>query len=618
MATGLGAFTEGLQGGMAARQKYDLNKQYQRILSDRGDIADRAWNVRQAADEADWMYTHKKEGMTAEQAMEGYTPNQRTVHKDPALMRLGKFLGGKIKGAFGSQSGVPEADFASPEIAPTSPVQAQAQGGSFQQGQGIPGQGGPMQPPMMADGGSIDDEMERQRALGRRTTGTLNRVPETAGGVGPDMMRDIGRGVTEGAFDDTTRAWGAADEAMGERSRAISEAEGARETGGAIRDWMWEGTKGTIKTVAALAKDVVVDNPLVQGALGFAGMDGGGEQGIPTLQQGGEYPIPDDFDPNMKLATDNAIDAPDKTDGQMAEEAMNEGEIQALENPDFAKMAAEGTRPDDLPTMTTLEWADYRSAMFQQELERGAGVKEAYEAVEFATVEVQMRGFQRGAQQAAQFLIGGHNEEAALALTNAYQYFPNGAGIRFGSVTDPKTGLPALIAMGTDEETGEPTGAPMLITNDRLSTMVAQMSDPKAFSAWTKDGHQLQLDIAKLEETQKHHTAMEGIYATNAETAQMRALASGESGGLSASEMRLREGVYRDVISQDLDLALDNPEHARSLARAMTKLESMYPGIDQNAVVDEVYRAYEADRKNMSGVEALINPQAQQTGIPEG
>ena len=600
--TGLGAFTEGLQGGMAARSKRDASKQYERILADRADVADRDWQNVLDTEQSQWMTEHG--GST-----EGYVAPTRTTIRDPALIRMGKFLGSKIKGFFGGggeeEGALGQMGIASPEIAPSSPVQQQAVSG-FQQGQGIPGQQGPMQPSYRdgglvrgyQDGGRVEDE----HGAGGFAAYLTEDIPRAAGDLVKSGFRST---ISEGKEY-------MADEAM-RRESLTEEGISAGQRGERTRDYIGEGVLAIPRMASAVTKDVLAPlKPAASFVGGFLGFDGG-EEGIST-------PTPEAAteDPAAGEAVKAAIDAPDKSDGQIAEEAMSEGEQYALENLDYKLLIDQGVRPEELPSMSTKDWADYRSHMFQLEIGRGRSPKEAMQSVEYTTVDMQMRGMMRELDKATQYLGTGQNREAAMAIRQGFQYFPNGVSVKFGTVKDPKTGLPAIIAMGANEETGEVTGSPMIITADRLSALRAQMSDPKAFSAWTKDGHDLQISVAKLKETQKPNVAMEDIYATNAETARARAAASAKGGGFSAAELRQREAVYRTEIGNDLDLVLDEPEHARSLARAMSKLESMYPGIAQNAVLDEVYRAYDADRENMSGVEALINPQAQQTGIPEG
>ena len=52
MAQGLGAFTEGLQGGIKARSDMDAKKQYTRYMTDKNDENDREWANRQATDKS--------------------------------------------------------------------------------------------------------------------------------------------------------------------------------------------------------------------------------------------------------------------------------------------------------------------------------------------------------------------------------------------------------------------------------------------------------------------------------------------------------------------------------------------------------------------------------------
>ena len=597
MATGLGAFTEGLQGGMEARRKHDISREYKRILSDKADRTDWQWDADVAAAKGKW------ETDPANVGMEFQAPQRSTI-KDPALMRMFKFVGGRIKGAFGSDQAAAEADFATPAIQPSSPVQQG--GGGMASRQGIAEQGD-----YYADGGRVEDEDEIiQEGWGRNpATETLRAIPGKAINAAGDVAERAGD-----TFYNTKRAWKEAGGLSGiSREHMAEEGITAGERGNRLRSYMGDTLGGVAKMGVAVADDLLgpIDEglgALGRGAWGFVGGDGGGDAaGIPA-----EAPATED--PATTQAVETAIDAPDKTDGQIAEEAMSEGQQSALENMDYKLLVDQGVSPEELPSMATREWADYRQGLFEREISRGVSAKEALQSVEFATVEVQMRGMQRELDKAVLYLGTGQNQEAAMAVRQGFQYFPNGVSVKFGTMKDPKTGLPVIMAMGTDEETGEPTGAPMIITADRLATMRAQMSDPKAFSAWTKDGHDLQVAVAKLEETEKHHTAMEDIYATNAATSRARA-AAGQGGGMTLGEDRQRAKVFADRLQEDLEL-MDATADKESLSSAMMIYARASGITDQNTVYYKVMEAYRADPEQ--GVQALLQSVQQDTGIPEG
>ena len=130
-----------------------------------------------------------------------------------------------------------------------------------------------------------------------------------------------------------------------------------------------------------------------------------------------------------------------------------------------------------------------------------------------------------------------------MALRQAYQYFPNGVTVKFGTMIDPKTGQPAIMTMGVDEETGEPTGSPMLITTERLTTMMENMQNPDAFRSWTKDGRDLQMEINKLQSIDDYRQGTLDVAAYNAETDRIGELTGG-TGGLRPADRDRRDKEY--------------------------------------------------------------------------
>ncbi len=617
--TGLGAFTEGFNTRRAAKDRSRLSRQYDRKLRAEGDRADWQWDADVTTAKGKWETDPANAGLP-------YKPPARIEAKDPALMRLFKFVGGRIKGAFGGDQAEAGASFVSPEMAPSSPVEQQQAQGGFQSG--IPGQGGPMLDQYRdgglvkgyADGGAVEEESElvqRQRMQAAASTRRINarHGGEDAGGLGTFLSEDLPRATGE-FFDDTVKGAMGGRKLGDDADAKLAGATGARERGSAMRDVGVAAVTSAAETTGGLLKDVFVDNPVTQGALGFFGFDGGGEQqAIPTSESPAD--VGSQKAPGVSAALKDNINAPGKTDGQMAEESMSAGQQMAIENLDYKLLVDQGIRPEELPSMSTREWADYRQGLFEREISRGVSAKVALQSVEFATVEVQMRGMQRQLDKAVLYLGTGQNQEAAMAVRQGFQYFPNGTSVKFGTVKDPKTGLPAIIAMGTDEETGESKGSPMIITAERLGVMRAQMSDPKAFSAWTKDGHDLQLQIAKFEEQKTSNVSREKIAGYNAETSRINALAraAGGGGGLSASEMRQRSDSYAKDLDANLDL-MGNEADKDGLAAAMATYEAMTGNRDMAIVRNEIMNAYRADGNE--GVKALLGSLRAETGIPEG
>jgi len=338
---------------------------------------------------------------------------------------------------------------------------------------------------------------------------------------------------------------------------------------------------------------VFVDNPITQGVAGFIGLDG--EQAIPEAR---DVPTTPEGD-----AIGASVDNPDVPAEAVAAKATEEAQKESIENLDFKLLVDQGVRPEDLPSMTTSDWAGYRQRMTLAAAKSGMTPVEAHQMVDQRITQTQMVGFQREGQKALLYLQTGQNREAAMALRQAYQYFPNGVTVKFGTVTDPKTGQPAIITMGVDEDTGEPTGSPMLITTERLAAMMEEMSKPGSFRSWTKDGRDLQMQINELQSIDDYRQGSLDIAAYDAETDRIGELTGGS--GLSASERRQRDTEYSDRMAEAgiMEEGFEDPIVKRSLASAMTIYEQL-SGLDMNTVTHEILAAYQDDPQN--GVQRLL------------
>lgn len=614
MAMGLGAFTEGLQGGIQARDRMDIAREYKEKM--------RQENFTGALDIQGQQHSANLDYLAGGGSQEDFDKlwGRYNQSKDPALMRFGKWLGGKM-GFFNEEAGAQKGmSVASPEV----------------QEQAIPDKVN-----YMADGGSVDEE--RRRRMGAQDMMDMPGYRSSPVVDQPRAPRSI---ESEPVLKRTRRnqeAWGDQQDAYMEQMAGGS----AAQRGDALRDYLGAGIARTaqgIKDVAADAGEFLYDETMLgsiaKGVGGFLGFDGGGaSEGIPTGQQpqpqrGGEYPMPEDFDPDMRLypedekaATDATVAAPKRTDAQMADKAIEDGEEMALENLDYKRLVDQGVRPNDLPQMSTQEWSDYRREQLIAMRMQGMNLKEAYEQVDHVTVNLQMRGFQREAQKAFLYMNTGQMDEAAMALSMAYQYFPNGSKVEFATFDDPKSGRPVLVARGYNEETGEPTGSPQIVTAERLAVMVEQMSKPEAFRTWTKDGHQLQLDIAKHEETKIHNKSMEDIHGYNAETDRMNALTRrelaqrGEGGGFDAGEQRQRNQIYRERVDRLVmeDEAFEDPALREDMGAIMARLGDMYPQASPNQIEQIAMKAFRLGREKGGSVEAGVEAaaallQAQQGG----
>lgn len=683
MAMGLGAFTEGLSSGIQTRDRMDIAKQYKEKM--RQENAQGAIDLQETYDMRlnEWMNNPDNAGQTEQDFLAANPGLQRyTAPKDPALIRFGKWLGKKT-GLFNEEAGAASgASFASPGIAEGSmsmvsqgsrtPDQLwqEKQQGPVPQRSALPEDQMPKQT-LYADGGRVyTDEERRKRSYGDYYTsaeeaeanmeswrrgdaryandspyspssaenyreGVRKRALQrdsSGGGMGEfyeDLKRRAG-GVLDDTFQSISNYGRTADETI----ENFRDADTAYERGEAFTESLGDAYGATMNVAGGVLTDIKdLAGPVIdfgKGAIKW----GEGDEAIPTST---EAPAslrqnPEDVGPpaglgvgeEKKAATDATAPAPRRTDADMADQAIDDGTMMALENLDFRTLTAQGLTPNDLPQMPTGEWVEYRREMMDSLIAKGKDPSEALKITDDMTVGVQMRGIQRYGQQAVMLLNAGLQDEAAMAMSMAFQYLPNGVSVQWANFDDPKTGRAALVARGFDEETGEPTGAPQLMTVERLAVMMEQFAKPEAFRVWTKDNRQLQLDIAKHQETVSHNATMEDIYAygaetdrINAKTRRIDAMLGGSEGGLKATDIdrrlgELKENMKRSVMYED-DIA-----ESVELQEDLLAIMSVYlqrTGFDAETVTQQVMEQYRAGREQggaqagIAAAMALLRPQ---------
>jgi len=249
--------------------------------------------------------------------------------------------------------------------------------------------------------------------------------------------------------------------------------------------------------------------------------------------------------------------------------------------------------PEDMPTMGTKDWVDYRKKMVTSALMQGKSADEAHQMVD----NIQQRGFLREGQSALAYLTGGNPVAAARALKAAYQYFPNGSDVKFGIQENN------LIGIGFDEKTNKPKGTPMLINPERLSTMLENFSNPAAFRTWTKDWRDDAFKERKYEEIDKPEAASQMGYRremaaaarTNAEADVLRARASaaGES-KLTPRDFRASEETFRSEL-KEVGISEENyPVNELATAMAKIRQRELDPRIvSDSEILEVVIAAYE-------------------------
>ena len=256
--------------------------------------------------------------------------------------------------------------------------------------------------------------------------------------------------------------------------------------------------------------------------------------------------------------------------------------------------------PGQMPTHTTQDWIAYRASSVSNMIMRGASPDEAHQRV----TAMQQRGFMNHGQQALMLLAAGDAPRATMALKAAYQYFPNGVDVKFG-ITEGTDGQPALIAMGQLEGgNAEGTGKPMLLTQERLAAMLNNMSDPSAFTNWTKDWRDEQFKREKHRDDTAINTA-NAQANLNRSNASLIAAKSGQAPKrLSNSEFI---GIQKEMIDYATDRGLweDVPaEEQEFLAAVMANIVGATGNPNFSGVIQQVMEAY---RGGPAGMKQLMD-----------
>lgn len=548
----LGGFVEGLQGGMQFRQDARRNKRIDKALDyelSRIDRLQRGEDAAAVLESGDSAILHR-------------TPEQLGL-ADPydfSLRDWGSRILSGVKGAFtrNRPAAVDPTSLQAPEMRSVGGVPEYA----IEADQFAYRDGGYVR--RYADGGDV----ERRRA-GRFVdpdTGVefidgvpQGRVPTSGGGVRA-ALGDVGRNTLPNT-QRRMREWAPHGMAA---DRAVLDAENASQRGAAIRGNLTEGAVGMMNLGAGLYEDSGVDS-LVRGVGGFLGFgDQGGQERSPEAAAVAASDVAAQ-PAETQGAADPTAAAPSRpgagagTGGGEAIPGVRSGAAQGQGQFDWANVRA---MPEDVPTMSTRDWQEYRGEQVAALMAQGLSANEAHEQV----TQIQQRGFLNHAQQAFQFMQMGDVRSASLALKAAYQYFPNGADVKFGLTQDAQ-GQPALVAMGTDEESGESRGQPMLINSERLAVMMENMTNPNAFRSWTKDWRTEDFERQIYEEyTKPIGQAGAQTSRMNAEANLLNAQSAASSGGRSGlrqsdydrafkamDELLGEMGLMEEVAPEDLD-----------------------------------------------------------------
>lgn len=425
-----------------------------------------------------------------------------------------------------------------------------------------------------------------------------------------DGLKDVG-GRLAGTFARSGEANRQANAGLAEKRKAIADAPDDYEKGRQVRGYLGEYAKQTGNVLAANVDDVLgpVDDAVKRvgkGVLGFVGF--GGTRENPQTSLGGEHPMPENFDPEMKLV-DNAVDASagtEKPTSAIAADAVDNAVAMTPGHPDnpnqafdWAEVRQSGVKAEDIPNMPVKDWVAYRREMAQAAAMNGEDPLKVHQDI----TQMQMQGAMANMQQAAFLLQANDPESAELALRASFQYFPNGSDVKFG-IYDSEQG-PVLVGMGYDEETGEPVGTPMALTPEKLMAMASNFEDPTNFNTWTKDQHEAMQDLRKYEEVDKPTAESEARYRdrmgraalSNAAANQAEAARAGVGGGRKQADLDRANAAF---IEQSELLALDNPAEAEQLNDVMSRVYKNNPGVQYPEVINFVNKLYRE-----GGIEAV-------------
>lgn len=435
--------------------------------------------------------------------------------------------------------------------------------------------------------GAVVEETEEEKRARYRAEIQAGRDAPTSGGGVREATRDVGRSAA-GYFDKTIKGALGGDKLIEDADAVLARAKGAREIGQATRGTGAAALTAAGETIAGLATDVFVENPITQGALGFLGF---GERDKEAAVQA----IPKDETPDETAAAVAAQPAPAQPTGGVGGSGVGQvtpgaatpatgADQTGVEDDqmiDFSQVT--DVRPDALPSKGQKEWEKERNFYAAQAIANGRDPLEAMKAVD----EKQMRGFSMYGQQAHQLILAGNPTGAINALYAAYQYFPNGVDVKFG-LHKGKDGRSIIIGMGTDEETGEPIkeGKPMVITAESLAVQIENFMKPGALRAWTKDWQAAEHKAREYMEVTKPQAQADVTYKAkagdallmNAQANLQKAIISARGGGLKQSDFdRAFSEMNKDTDTMALFESVP-PEDADYLKAVMAVAYKNSPG----------------------------------------
>lgn len=246
----------------------------------------------------------------------------------------------------------------------------------------------------------------------------------------------------------------------------------------------------------------------------------------------------------------------------------------------------------DVPNMTLDDWKRYRREMVQAAQASGRG--ESVDKMDQMVTGMQQRGFLNYAKQGFALQQAGNVRGAMAAYRAAYQYFPIGFDVEFGTVKG-RDGRMNIVGVGVDEKSGKVVpGTQMLMDPERVSTLIENFTNPNAFRMWTKDWREFQQGQREYTEIKKPLAQAQATYFDAqaadryAEAANGGSGSGGPGGGLTGADRRAAEKTFRDRLGM---MGMQDEAQADYLASVMSMLKMRSPQTPDNTIVQIVMQA---------------------------
>lgn len=257
---------------------------------------------------------------------------------------------------------------------------------------------------------------------------------------------------------------------------------------------------------------------------------------------------------------------------------------------DFGSIDADAK---DVPNMQTDDWKRYRAQMIAAA--QKSGNPAAVGQVNDMVTQMQQKGFLNYGQQGLALQQAGNVRGAMAAYRAAFQYFPNGNDVEFGTSKNKRTGHTQIVGFGRDEKTGKIVpGSELVMDPERVATMLENFQKPEAFRMWTKDWRDFQQRQRAYEEVTKPLAQAQADALANtseakilaAENAALRAGGAGTAAG--GANMRNAERTFRERLGM---MGLQDEQQADYLASIMSQVKAMNMNVPDNTIMQVIMQA---------------------------